>query len=43
MWLDTGTFASLMKASQFVQVIEEMQGLKVCSIEEAAYTSGFIS
>ena len=42
-WLDTGTFASLMQASQFVQVIEERQGLKVGSIEEAAYRSGFIS
>jgi glucose-1-phosphate thymidylyltransferase len=42
-WLDTGTFDSLMQASQFVQVIEERQGLKVGSIEEAAYTSNFIS
>lgn len=42
-WLDTGTFASLNQASQFVQVIEERQGLKVGSIEEAAYRSGFIS
>lgn len=42
-WLDTGTFDSLMQASQFVQVIEERQGLKVGSIEEAAYRSGFIS
>lgn len=42
-WLDTGTFDSLMKAAQFVQVIEERQGLKVGSIEEAAYRSGFIS
>ena len=42
-WLDTGTFASLMQASQFVQVIEERQGLKVGSIEEAAYRSGFIT
>lgn len=41
-WLDTGTFNSLMKASQFVQVIEERQGLKVGSIEEAASISGFI-
>lgn len=42
-WLDTGTFASLMQASQFVQVIEERQGLKIGAIEEAAYRSGFIS
>jgi glucose-1-phosphate thymidylyltransferase len=42
-WLDTGTFHSLMQASQFVQVIEERQGLKVGSIEEAAYRSGFIT
>ena len=42
-WLDTGTFKSLMQASQFVEVIEERQGLKIGSIEEAAYRSGFIS
>ena len=42
-WLDTGTFNSLMQASQFVQVIEERQGLKVGSIEEAAYRMGFIN
>ena len=42
-WLDTGTFDSLMQASQFVQVIEERQGLKVGSIEEAAYKSGFMT
>lgn len=42
-WLDTGTFDSLMQASQFVQVIEERQGLKVGSIEEAAFRMGFIS
>jgi len=41
-WLDTGTFNSLMKASQFVQVIEERQGLKIGSIEEAAYKMGYI-
>lgn len=41
-WLDTGTFNSLMQASQFVQVIEERQGLKIGSIEEAAYSMGFI-
>lgn len=42
-WLDTGTFHSLMQASNFVQVIEERQGLKVGSIEVAAYRSGFIN
>lgn len=42
-WLDTGTFNSLMQASQFVQVIEERQGLKVGAIEEAAYKMGFIN
>ena len=41
-WLDTGTFHSLMQASQFVQVIEERQGLKIGAIEQAAYQSGFI-
>src|SRR3954464_10127380 len=41
-WLDTGTFASLMQASQFVQVIEERQGQKIGCIEEIAYLSGFI-
>ncbi|NDB34725.1 MAG: glucose-1-phosphate thymidylyltransferase [Flavobacteriia bacterium] len=41
-WLDTGTFASLMQAGQFVQVIEERQGLKVGCIEEIAYRKGFI-
>jgi glucose-1-phosphate thymidylyltransferase len=41
-WFDTGTFASLMQASQFVQVIEERQGLKIGSIEEAAFRMGFI-
>ncbi len=40
-WLDTGTFNSLMQASQFVQVIEERQGLKIGAIEEAAYKSGY--
>lgn len=42
-WLDTGTFASLMQASQFVEVIEERQGLKIGAIEEAAYKMGFIN
>ena len=42
-WLDTGTFASLMQASQFVDVIEERQGLKIGAIEEAAYEMGYIS
>ena len=41
-WFDTGTFQSLMQASQFVQVIEERQGLKIGAIEEAAFRMGFI-
>ena len=41
-WLDTGTFSSLMQANQYVQVIEERQGRKIGCIEEAAYRMGFI-
>lgn len=41
-WLDTGTFQSLLQASQFVQVIEERQGLKIGAIEEAAFSMGYI-
>ena len=42
-WLDTGTFASLTQAGQFVQVIEERQGLRIGCIEEVAYKKGYIS
>ena len=42
-WLDTGTFASLMQAGQFVQVIEDRQGMKIGAIEEVAYRMGYIS
>ena len=42
-WLDTGTFSSLMQAGQYVQVIEERQGLKIGCIEESAFRSGFIN
>jgi dTDP-glucose pyrophosphorylase len=42
-WLDTGTFASLMQAGQFVQVIEERQGLRIGCIEEVAYKKGWIN
>ncbi len=42
-WLDTGTFNSLMQAAQFVQVIEERQGLKIGAIEASAYKMGFIT
>ena len=41
-WLDTGTFSSLMQANQYIQVIEERQGRKIGCIEEAAYRMGFI-
>lgn len=42
-WLDTGTFNSLMQAAQFVEVIEQRQGLKIGSIEAAAFETGFIN
>ncbi|MEO6961567.1 MAG: sugar phosphate nucleotidyltransferase, partial [Puia sp.] len=42
-WLDTGTFDSLMQATQFVQVIEQRQGIKIACIEEIAYRKKFIS
>ncbi|WP_417444243.1 glucose-1-phosphate thymidylyltransferase RfbA [Joostella sp.] len=42
-WLDTGTFQSLMQASQFVEVLEERQGLKIGSIEATAYEMGYIN
>lgn len=41
-WLDTGTFSSLMQAGQYVQVVQERQGLRVGCIEEIAYKKGFI-
>ena len=42
-WLDTGTHESLMQASQFIQVIEQRQGLKIGCIEEIAFLMGYIS
>ena len=42
-WLDTGTFDSMMKASQFVQVVEERQGIMIGCIEEVAYKKGYIN
>jgi glucose-1-phosphate thymidylyltransferase len=42
-WLDTGTYASLLQAAQFVQTVEERQGLKIGCVEEVAYRMGFIS
>ncbi len=42
-WLDTGTFSSLIQASQFVEVIQERQNQKIGCLEEIAYNKGFIS
>src|SRR5204862_7781191 len=42
-WLDTGTFASLVQASEYVRVIEERQGFKIGCVEEAAWRAGLIS
>ena len=42
-WLDTGTFTSLMQAGQFVQILEERQGIKISCIEEIAFRMGYIN
>ena len=42
-WLDTGTHASLLQASNFIQTIEERQGLRICAPEEIAYAKGYIT
>jgi glucose-1-phosphate thymidylyltransferase len=42
-WLDTGTFDSLLASAQFVQILEERQGLKIACLEEIALLKGFIT